>query len=61
MIAPSRGPVARAARSQWRLASTISQAPRAAVKAPPTKVMSKITRPYKPYAHMSQYSLFYTY
>lgn len=48
MIASSRGPVARVARSQWRFASTISRAPRAAVNAPPTKVMSKVTRPYKP-------------
>ncbi|KAK7422300.1 hypothetical protein QQZ08_009608 [Neonectria magnoliae] len=48
MIVPSRGLVARAARSQWRLASTVSRAPRAAVKALPAKGTPKITRPYKP-------------
>ncbi|KAH7175712.1 S-adenosyl-L-methionine-dependent methyltransferase [Dactylonectria macrodidyma] len=48
MIVPSRGLVARVARPQWRLASTVSRAPRAASKPGPAKVVPKITRPYKP-------------
>ncbi|KPM42879.1 hypothetical protein AK830_g3703 [Neonectria ditissima] len=48
MIASPRGLAARAVRSQWRLASTVSRAPRAAVKTPPAKTMPKIARPYKP-------------
>ncbi|KAF4457686.1 Methyltransferase OMS1 mitochondrial [Fusarium albosuccineum] len=48
MIAPSRGLVARALRSQWRLASSSSRAPRPATRTPPSKPAPKISRPYKP-------------
>lgn len=47
MISPTRGLIARSVRSQWRLASSSSRAPRPSKtshKPPP-----KTTRPYKPY------------
>ncbi|KAM5346514.1 hypothetical protein ACJ41O_009519 [Fusarium nematophilum] len=48
MIAPSRGLVARACHSQWRLASSSSRPPRPSIKTPPSKPPPKIARPYKP-------------